>query len=103
MADATIHTPGFTCGRRRKAGKEKEGEAIQVVRVSTEESRLAARFALIVRAESTQRVASILAKRYPGGDCRVKFPGDPGRFFVKDAAAGAGTVGLGRPDVTADR
>ena len=39
MADARIRIPGFTCSRRRKAGKEKKGEVFQVVGVSTEASR----------------------------------------------------------------
>ena len=31
MTDARICIPGFTCSRRRKAGKEKKGEVFQVV------------------------------------------------------------------------
>ena len=70
-------------------------------RVSIEVSSGAARFAVAVRAESIQRAASIVAKRYPGGVYRVKFPIDPEGFFVNGAAAGAAIVGLGRPDVVA--
>ncbi len=72
-----------------------------MVRGSIEVSSGAARFAVVVRAESIQRAAGIVAKRYPGGVCRVKFPIDPVGFFVNDAAAGAGMVGLGRPGVIA--
>lgn len=74
---------------------------VQVVEVSIEVSSGAARFHVAVRAESLQRAASIVATRYPGGDCRVKFPIDPEGFFVNDAADGAVIVGLERPDVIA--
>ncbi len=74
---------------------------IQVVEVSIEVSSGAARFHVAVRAESIQRAASIVAARYPGEDCRVKFPIDPEGFFVSDAAARAGIVGLERPNVIA--
>lgn len=74
---------------------------IQVVRVSIEVSSGAARFHVAVRAENIQRAISIVATRYPGGVCRVKFPIDPDGFFVNDAAAGAGIVGLKQPDAIA--
>ncbi len=101
MADAGIHIPGFTCSRWRTISKEKKGEVIQVVQVSIEVSSGAARFHVAVRAESIQRAASIVAARYPGGDCRVKFPIEPEGFFINDAAAGTGIVGLERPDLIA--
>ncbi len=74
---------------------------IQVVEVSIEVRSGAARFHVAVRAESIQRAARIVATRYPGRDCRVKVPIDPERFFVGNAAAGAGIVGLERPNVIA--
>ncbi len=74
---------------------------IQVVEVSIEVSSGAARFHVAVRAESIQRAASIVAARYPSGNCRVKCPINPEGFFANDAAAGAGIVGLERPDVIA--
>ena len=74
---------------------------IQVVKVSIEVSSGAARFYVAVRAESIQRAASIVAARYPGGNCRVKLPIDPQGFFMNETAAGAGIVGLERPNVIA--
>jgi hypothetical protein len=82
-------------------GKEKKREVIQVVEVSIEVSNGAAVFHVAVRAKSIQRAASIVAARYPGGDCRVNFPIDPEVFFVNDAAAGARIVGFEQPDVIA--
>jgi hypothetical protein len=101
MVDAGIHIPGFTCSKWRTISKEKKGEVIQVVQVSIEVSSGAARFHVAVRAESIQLAASIVAARYPGGDCRVKFPIEPEGFFINDAAAGTGIVGLERPDLIA--
>jgi hypothetical protein len=74
---------------------------IQVVQVSIEVSSGAARYQVAVRAESIQRAASIVAARYPGGDCRVKFPIDPEGFFVNDDATGMEIVGIDQPDLIA--
>ena len=72
-----------------------------MVKVSIEVISGAARFQVAVRAESIQRAASIVARRYPGGDCRVKVPIDPEGFFVNETAAGAGIVGLEQPNAIA--
>ncbi len=72
-----------------------------MVRVSIEVSSGAARFAVAVQAESIQRAASIVAKRYPSGDCRVKFPIVSEGFVVNDAVAGAEIVSLEPPDAIA--
>lgn len=72
-----------------------------MVKVSIEVSSGAARFHVAVRAESIQRAASIVATRYPSVDCRVKVPIDPEGFFVNETAAGAGIVGLERPNLIA--
>ena len=101
MADARTHILGFTFIRRQMADKAKKEEVIQVVQVSIEVSSGAARFHVAVRAESIQRAASIVAARYPGGNCRVKFPIEPEGFFMNDAAAGTGIVGLDQPDLIA--
>jgi hypothetical protein len=101
MANAKIRMPGFTCSRWRITGTEKIREVIQVVRVSIEVSSGAARFHVAIRAESIQRAVSIVAAWYPGKDCRVKLPIEPEGFFVSDAAARTGIVGLERPDVIA--
>jgi hypothetical protein len=73
----------------------------QVVEVSVEVSSGAARFRVAVRAESVRRTANIVAARYPDGNCRVKFPINSEDFFANGAAAGAGIVGLEKPDVIA--
>jgi hypothetical protein len=80
---------------------EKSGEVIQVVKVSIEVSSGAARFHVAVRAESIQRAASIVSPRNPGRDCRLKVPIGPEGFFVNETSAGAGIVGLERPNVIA--
>ena len=49
-----------------------------MVKVSIEVRSGATRFAVAVRAES------ILEGRYPGRDIQVKFPIDPGGYFVED-------------------
>jgi hypothetical protein len=83
------------------ADKAKRGEVIKVVRVSIEVSSGAARFHVAVRAENIQRAISIVTARYTSGDCRVKLPIVPEDFFVNDAAARAGIVGLEQPDAKA--
>jgi hypothetical protein len=80
---------------------EARGEVIQVVKVSLEVRSGAARFHVAVRAESIQRAVSTVAARYPGRDCQVKVPIDPEGFFVDDAVAGAGLVGLEQPNAIA--
>jgi hypothetical protein len=78
--------------------KRKKSEVSQVVEVSIEVSSGAARFHVAVRAESIQRVATIVAARHPGADCRVKFPIDPEGFFVKEPTPRAETVEIDQPD-----
>jgi hypothetical protein len=73
----------------------------EVVEVSLEVRSGTARFTVALRAESIERATSIVAMRYPGVDCRVRSPMDPGGFFVNDAAARARIASLERPDVTA--
>ena len=57
----------------------------------------AAHFDVVVWAESIRQAASIVGVRFPDADFRVKFPIDPGRFFVADPTALAGIVGFERP------
>ncbi len=52
-----------------------------MVEVSIEVSNGPARFYAAVRAENIQRTASLVAARYLGRDCRVKFPVDPEVFW----------------------
>lgn len=72
-----------------------------MVEVSIEVSNGPARFYAAVRAENIQRTASLVAARYLGRDCRVKFPVDPEGFLMNDAAAGARVFGLERPNAIA--
>ncbi len=57
-----------------------------MVRVSIEVECGAARFGLVVRAESIGRALGIAEALYPGADARVVFPIEPEGFFVEDPA-----------------
>jgi hypothetical protein len=46
----------------------------------------AASFQVAVRADSVERALSLAQRLHAGSDVRVKFPIDPGGFFVKDPA-----------------
>ncbi len=72
-----------------------------MIEVSIQVCNGATRFAVAVRAESIEQAVSIVGRRYPIRDIRVKFPIDPERFFVEDPAVRAGIVHPGRPDVMA--
>jgi len=65
---------------REKGGRE-------MVRISVEVSSGAARFRVIVQAESIERALEIARRHSPGKECRVRFPLDPETFFVKDPVA----------------
>ncbi len=58
-----------------------------MVKVSIEVRKGAARFWVAVQAESIQRAMGIIEGRFPGGDCRMKFPIDPESFFADTAPA----------------
>jgi hypothetical protein len=68
-----------------------------VVRVSIEVRSVAARFRVAVRARSIQRALSLVGGSYPASDLRVIFPLDPNGFFVRDAAAQAGSITFEEP------
>jgi len=51
-----------------------------------------------VQARSLQEAASIAAAVYPNAEVRVKFPIDPGAFFVQDPAAQAEIVSVERAE-----
>ena len=72
-----------------------------MVEVSIEVRSGATRFCVAVQAVSIERAVSLVAARYPGGDCAVKFPIDPESFFVKDPAARPEIVGFEQPDLIA--
>jgi hypothetical protein len=58
----------------------------------------ATRTCVVVQARSVCGAVSIAAAVYPNADVRVRFPIDPEAFFVKDPAARAEMVNLGRPE-----
>jgi hypothetical protein len=70
---------------------------IQVIRVVIEVWNEDTSFSVLAQAESIRGAASLAAAAYPNADVRVKFPIDPEPFFVKDPAAPAEMVSLGRP------
>ena len=63
-----------------------------MVKVSVEVRNGAARFGVVVQAESIWRAVSFVGERYPGRDVRVKSPTNPGVFFVEDRVAIARTA-----------
>jgi hypothetical protein len=63
-----------------------------MVRISVEVSSGAARFRVMVQAESIERALEIAKKHNPGTECRVTFPLDPEAFFVEDPVAKAGAI-----------
>ena len=72
-----------------------------MVKVSIEVHNGAARFDVAVQAESIRRAVSLVGGWYPGRNLRVKFPIDPGGFFVNDPAAPAEIVEVEPPERTA--
>jgi hypothetical protein len=57
-----------------------------MVRISVEVSSGAARFRVMVQAESIERALDIAKRHNPGKECRVTFPLDPETFFGDPAA-----------------
>ncbi len=72
-----------------------------MVRVSIEVRNGAARFCVVVRAESIRRAVGLVARRYPDHDVGVKFPIDPEGFFVGVRTTRAGIAEFERPEKTA--
>ncbi len=58
-----------------------------MVRISIQVSSGAARFRVVVQAESIERALEIAKRHNPGGECHVTFPLDPETFFVDDSTA----------------
>jgi hypothetical protein len=58
-----------------------------MVRISVQVSSGAARFRVMVQAESIERALEIAKKHNPGKECRVTFPIDPESFFAGDPVA----------------
>jgi hypothetical protein len=55
-----------------------------MVRISVEVESGAARFRVVVQAESIERALEIARRHNPGSDCRVTFPLDPETFFAEN-------------------
>jgi hypothetical protein len=69
-----------------------------VVRISVEVSSGAARFRVLVQARSIEAAMEIVRRQNAGKDCKVKFPIDPERFFVKDPGVRAGLIEGEQPE-----
>ncbi len=63
-----------------------------MVRISVEVSSGAARYRVMIQAESIERALAIAKRHNPGKECRVTFPLDPEVFFVRGPVDGAGAV-----------
>jgi hypothetical protein len=56
-----------------------------MIRISVQVSSGAARFRVMVQAESIERALEIAKRHNPGKECQVTFPIEPESFFVKDS------------------
>jgi hypothetical protein len=66
-----------------------------MVRISVEVSSGAARFRVMVQAQSIERALEIVQRQNPGKECTVRFPIDAEPFFVEDdSVAKVGVVGM---------
>jgi hypothetical protein len=63
-----------------------------MIKVSIEVRKGTARFDVAVTAQSIERALSLMAGRYPGRSCRVRFPIEPEGFFVEGHGARARLV-----------
>jgi hypothetical protein len=58
-----------------------------MIRISVQVRSGAARFRVMVQAESIERALEIVGRKNPGKEeCEVAFPIDPETFFVEDSA-----------------
>ena len=55
-----------------------------MVRISIEVGSGAARFSVLVQAESIERALEIVERQNPGNDCKVRFPIDAEAFFFEE-------------------
>ena len=58
-----------------------------MIRISVQVRSGAARFDVMVEAESIERALEIVARQNPGKECEVTFPIDPETFFVEDSVS----------------
>ena len=70
-----------------RARSPHRSEVGEMVRISIEVSSGAARFRVMVQAESIARALEIAKQHNPGKECQVSFPLDPETFFVGDPIA----------------
>jgi hypothetical protein len=75
---------GVAILERREVGK--------MVRISVQVSSGAARFRVMVQAESIERALEIARRHNPAAECQVSFPIDPEAFFATDSTPRAETV-----------
>ena len=54
-----------------------------MIRISVQVRSGAARFRVMVQAESIERALEIVGRKNPGKECEVAFPIDPETFFVE--------------------
>ena len=57
-----------------------------MIRISVQVRSGAARFRVMVQAESIERALEIVGRKYLGKECEVAFPTDPETIFVEDSA-----------------
>jgi hypothetical protein len=57
-----------------------------MIRISVQVKSGAARFGVMVQAESLERALVIVGRQNPNKECEVAFPIDPETFFVEDSA-----------------
>ena len=63
-------------------------EMVWMAKVSIEVHSGTARFTVAIKAQSMRQALRLVTARHPSSvTTRVKFPVDPGRFFVEDPAA----------------
>jgi hypothetical protein len=59
-----------------------------MVRISVQVSSGAARFRVMVQAETIERALEIARRHIPAAECRVAFPIDPESFFTESSIPG---------------
>jgi hypothetical protein len=63
-----------------------------MVRISVQVRSGAARFRVMVQAETIERALEIARRHNPAAECQVSFPIDPETFFATDSTPGVETV-----------
>jgi hypothetical protein len=91
LADALALTHLHTLLIRAYRSDAEKGKTM--IRMSVEVSSGAARFRVMVQAESIERAMQIANRHNPGKECHMTFPLDPETFFVRGGVGTAGEVG----------